>query len=196
MRLGHYDPWVESHMWPQQMWGQRLSRGQWPLVQVFEKRSLYSHTLMYFYGTWIQWSLGSVTYVTSTKVRLKVILGSLTFWLNFLKNSHCIYIFWCITMGVGLILQWLPKYVIAKAGETRDSRTALFDICTVIFLIIIRWTVFSNVYILLPLNEDWVEINLISGCSVFGVVNLMKVFSLRITHVKLTQRQWFGEKEK
>ena len=25
--LGHNDPWVESHMWPQQMWGQRSSRG-------------------------------------------------------------------------------------------------------------------------------------------------------------------------
>ena len=38
MGLGHNDPWVESHMWPQQMWGQRSSRGQWPLVQVFAKR--------------------------------------------------------------------------------------------------------------------------------------------------------------
>ena len=37
MGLGHNDPWVESHMWPQQMWGQRSSRGQWPLVQVFAK---------------------------------------------------------------------------------------------------------------------------------------------------------------
>ena len=38
MGLGHNDPWVESHMWPQQMWGQRSSRGQWPLVQVLAKR--------------------------------------------------------------------------------------------------------------------------------------------------------------
>ena len=37
MGLGHNDPWVESPMWPQQMWGQRSSRGQWPLVQVFAK---------------------------------------------------------------------------------------------------------------------------------------------------------------
>ena len=29
-------------------------------------------------------------------------------------------------MGSNLILQWLQKYVIAKAGETRGSRTALF----------------------------------------------------------------------
>ena len=33
MGLGHNDPWVKSHMWPQQTWGQRSSRGQWPLVQ-------------------------------------------------------------------------------------------------------------------------------------------------------------------
>ena len=38
MGLGFNDPWVESHMWPQQTWGQRSSRGLWPLVQVFEKR--------------------------------------------------------------------------------------------------------------------------------------------------------------
>ena len=38
MGLGHNDPWVESHIWPQQMWGQRSSRGQWPLVQVLVKR--------------------------------------------------------------------------------------------------------------------------------------------------------------
>ena len=38
MGLGHNDPWVESHMWPQQMWGQRSSRGQWPLLQVFAKK--------------------------------------------------------------------------------------------------------------------------------------------------------------
>ena len=38
MGLGHNDPWVESQMWPQQTWGQRSSRGQWPLVQVFGKK--------------------------------------------------------------------------------------------------------------------------------------------------------------
>ena len=49
MGLGHNDHWVESHMWPQQTWVQRSSRGQWPLVQVFWKKgSVYPHTLMYF----------------------------------------------------------------------------------------------------------------------------------------------------
>ena len=45
MGLGHNDPWVESHMWPQQTWGQRSSRGQWPLVQVFEKKGHCIHIL-------------------------------------------------------------------------------------------------------------------------------------------------------
>ena len=37
MGLGHNDPWVESHIRPQQMWGQMSSRGHWPLVQGFAK---------------------------------------------------------------------------------------------------------------------------------------------------------------
>ena len=45
MGLGHNDPWVESHMWPQQIWGQRSSRGQWPLVQVFGKKGQCMHIL-------------------------------------------------------------------------------------------------------------------------------------------------------
>ena len=75
MGLGHNDPWVESHMWPQQTWGQRSSRGQWPLVQVFGKRV------------------------------------SVSTYFDVFSN---------------LILQWLQKYVIGKAGETHGSRTALF----------------------------------------------------------------------
>ena len=45
MGLGHNDPWVESHMWPQQTWGQRSSRGQWPLVQVFGQKGQCIHIL-------------------------------------------------------------------------------------------------------------------------------------------------------
>ena len=45
MGLGHNDPWVESHMWPQLTWGQRSSRGQWPLVQVFGKKDQCIHIL-------------------------------------------------------------------------------------------------------------------------------------------------------
>ena len=75
MGLGHNDPWVESRMWPQQTWGQRSSRGQWPLVQVFGKKD------------------------------------SVSTYFDVFSN---------------LILQWLQKYVIAKASETRGSRSALF----------------------------------------------------------------------
>ena len=77
MGLGHNDSWVESHMWPQQTWGQRSSRGQWPLVQIFAKK------------------------------------------------SQCIHILWCIFKSN--ILQWMQKNVIAKAGETHGSRTALSE---------------------------------------------------------------------
>ena len=48
MGLGHNDPWVESHMWPQQTWGQRSYRGQWPLVQVFWKKGQCIHILCIF----------------------------------------------------------------------------------------------------------------------------------------------------
>ena len=45
MGLGHNDPWVESHMWPQQTCRQRSCRGQWPLVQVFGKKDQCIHIL-------------------------------------------------------------------------------------------------------------------------------------------------------
>ena len=77
MGLGHNDPWVESHMWPQQTRGQRSSRGQWLLVQVF--------------------------------------------W----KKGQCIHILWCIFKSNITII---AKVWIAKAGETRGSRTALLVI--------------------------------------------------------------------
>ena len=83
MGLGHNDLWAESHMWPQQMWSQRSSRGQWLMIQVFWKTGHcrpYSHTLTYFHGIWIRWSLDGATHVALTEVGSKVILGSLTFW--------------------------------------------------------------------------------------------------------------------
>ena len=89
MGLGHNDPWVESHMWPQQTWGQRSSRGQWPLVQVFGKRV------------------------------------SVSTYFDVFSN---------------LILQWLQKYVIAKAGETRGSRTTLLSFkCKFIWFLWHNW---------------------------------------------------------
>ena len=38
MGLGHNDPWVESHMWPQQTWGQRSSRVNDLWFKFLEKR--------------------------------------------------------------------------------------------------------------------------------------------------------------
>ena len=56
MGLGHNDPWVESHLWPQQTWGQRSSRGQWPLVQVFGKKGQCIHILWSVFSNLIlQW---------------------------------------------------------------------------------------------------------------------------------------------
>ena len=56
------DPWVESHMWPQQTWGQRSSRASdlwfkfYFLILFFffflRKASLYPHTLTYFQRTY------------------------------------------------------------------------------------------------------------------------------------------------
>ena len=73
MGLGYNDPWVKSHMWPQQMWvkGHLGVSDLW--FKFLQKGSLYPHTLMYFHGTWTQWSLGRNTHVTSTAVGSKVI---------------------------------------------------------------------------------------------------------------------------
>ena len=60
MGLGHNDAWVESHMWPRQKWGQGSFGVIDLLVKIYEKWSLYPHTLMYLHGTWTQWYLGRV----------------------------------------------------------------------------------------------------------------------------------------
>ena len=83
------------------MWGQRSSRGQWPLIQVFcKKRSLYPHTLMYFHGTWTQWSLGRVTHKTSMWGP-RSSRGQWPLVQVFCKKGHCIHVHWCIFMGPG-----------------------------------------------------------------------------------------------
>ena len=74
MGLGHNDPWVESHMWPQQTW-------------------------------------------------VKGHLGVNDLWFKFLEKRVSVSTYFDVFSN--LILQWLQKYVIAKAGETRGSRTAL-----------------------------------------------------------------------
>ena len=86
--------------------------------------SLYPHTLMYCHGTWTQWSLGRVTHVTSTDMGQRSSRGQWPLVQVFGKKGQCIHIYFDVFSN--LILQWLQKYVIAKAGETRGSRTALF----------------------------------------------------------------------
>ena len=77
MGLGHNDPWVESHMWPQQTW-------------------------------------------------VKGHLGVNDLWFKFLEKRVSVSTY--VDVFSNLILQWLQKYVIAKAGETRGSRTALLTL--------------------------------------------------------------------
>ena len=132
MGLGHNDPWVESHMWPQQARGQRSSRGQWPLVQVFGKKV------------------------------------SISTYFDVFSN---------------LILQWLHKYVIAKAGETRGSRTALL-----IFILMETnhgvwyrgqksWTIFARSA--LPIDSQDVVVA-IRICKRMHLLSLKNYFSMRV----------------
>ena len=136
MELRQNDPWVESHMWIQQKWGRTSSWCHWPLVKVFEKRSLYPHTLMYFHGTLrIQWSLGRVTHVTSTEVRSTVILGSLTFLLSFWKTiNHYIHIIWTyLELTVTITRIWLMPLILSLSVSHPILSLKIFppsqDIC-------------------------------------------------------------------
>ena len=118
MGLGDNYPWVGSHMWPQQTWGQRSSRGQWPLFQVFEKGSLYPHTLMYFRGTWTQWSLGRITR-DLTRLGVKGHRGSMTFGSSFWKKGQCIHILCCIFNN--------NITMIAKVCDPESRRDSCFE---------------------------------------------------------------------
>ena len=82
MGLGHNDPWVESHIRPQQMWGQRSSRGQWPLVQVFAK----TVTVSTYFDVCSGETCGSRT--TCYLKNRKNMQFLLDFLLNMLENDH------------------------------------------------------------------------------------------------------------
>ena len=56
------------------------------LVKRFWKIVTVSNTLMYFHGTWIQWSLGKVTHVTSAEMGVKSHLRVTDFLGKFLKT--------------------------------------------------------------------------------------------------------------
>ena len=139
-------------MWPQQNWGQRSSRGQWPLVQVFEER-----VTVFTYFDVFSWDdtmiLGWSHTCDLNRSGVKGHLGVIDLLVKFLKNSHCFNILWCITMGVGLILQWLPKYVIAKAGEALGLRTALLRFSAKWFLLLyFLWLVTHRQ----PVSRDYI----------------------------------------
>ena len=91
---------------------------------ILQNWSLYPHTLMYCHGTWTQWSLGRVTHVTSTDMGQRSSRGQWPLVQVFGKKRVSVSTY-CDVFS-NLILQWLQKYVIAKAGETRGSRIALF----------------------------------------------------------------------
>ena len=127
MGLGHNDPWVESHMWPQQMWGQRSSRGQWPLVQVFAKRvtvSTYFDVFSWDLDTMI---LGKSHICDVNSCGVKGHLGVNDLWFKFFAKKVTVYtcqrdillfivycnislhILWCIFMGLGHNDPWVEQ---------------------------------------------------------------------------------------
>ena len=116
MGLGHNDPWVESHMWPQHTWGQRSSRGQWTIGSRFWKKIVTVSTYFDVFSCDLD----------------TMILGKChTCDLNSLGGQRSSRGQWPLVqvfgMGSNLILHWLQKYVIVKAGETCGSRTALLS---------------------------------------------------------------------
>ena len=114
MGLGHNDPWVESHMWPQQMWGQRSSRGQWPSVQVFfwQKRLLYPHVLWCIFmglehsDPWVESHMWPQQMWGQRSSR-----GQWPLVQVFCKKGPCIHILWCIFMGVGHSDPWVESHI-------------------------------------------------------------------------------------
>ena len=74
MGLGHNNLWVESHIRPQQIWGQRSSRGQWPLVQAFAKMVTVSKYFDVFSGE----TLGSRTTLSYKTTAPKLTILSYT----------------------------------------------------------------------------------------------------------------------
>ena len=111
MGLVHSDLSVESHMWPQQMWGQRSSRGQWPLVQVFEEMvtvSTYFYVMIFMgLGHNDPWS-----YMWPQQTWVKGYLGVNDHWLKFFeKKGHCIHILWHIFIGLGYNDPWVESHM-------------------------------------------------------------------------------------
>ena len=112
---------------------------------------------MYSHGTWTQWSLGRVTHVTSTDRGQRSSRGQWPLVQVFGKKVSVSTYF---DVFSNLILQRLQKYVIAKAGETLGSRTALSKESTqfwpnwVLFTIICpKYTQFYTIWVPMSLMK-------------------------------------------
>ena len=104
MGLGHNDPWVESHMWPQQTWGQRSSRGQWPLVQVFGKKGQCIHILWCIFKS----NITMIAKVCDRKSRRD------TWFENRLVYESCVWVMglWTKRLFFGYLGNFVTKYSI------------------------------------------------------------------------------------
>ena len=113
MGLGHNDPWAQSHMWPQQMWGQRSSRGQWPLVQVLAKSfTISTYFDVFFMGIgqndpWVESHMWPQQMWGQRSSRGQWPLVQVFFG----KKGHCIHILWCIFMGLGHNDPWVESHM-------------------------------------------------------------------------------------
>ena len=106
MGFRHADPWVESHMWPQQQWGQRSPWGHW----YFWKMVI---SIMYF--DVFPWDLDTMILLQSHtfdfnksgfKCHLKVIDLLLKFW----KSGKCPHI-GCTFTRLGYNDPWVELYM-------------------------------------------------------------------------------------
>ena len=105
---------VESHMWPQQTWGQRSSRGQWILVQVFEKRvtvSTFFHVFSWDLDTTMIPGQSHTCDPNSLGVKGHLGVNDLWFKVFFFLKGHCIHILWCIFMGLGYNDPWVESHM-------------------------------------------------------------------------------------
>ena len=110
MGLGHNDPWVESHMWPQQTWGQRSSRGQWPLVQVFGKKGQCIHILWCIFKS----NITIIAKVCDRESRRDTLLRE-SMWSRKHGSRHMVRD------------TWFSNHVSRLLSRSHSSRTALFQ---------------------------------------------------------------------
>ena len=111
MGLGRNNPWAESHMWPQQTWGQRSLGVNDLWFKFVKKGSLYPHTLMYFFirlghnDPWVETHIWpeQTWGQRSSKGQWPLVEG--------FEKGHCIHILWCIFMGLGHNDTWVVSHM-------------------------------------------------------------------------------------